>query len=126
MEDAGRIVGTGGHRRILREKKTVEAMLRIYCRGVHGGAGGLCAGCSGLLEYARARLDRCRYRELKPACGKCPVHCYKPSMRAKIIRVMRYSGPRMSWRHPALALYHFMDSRREVPEKPVFPRKQPS
>ena len=30
-------------------------------------------------------------------------------MREKIREVMRYAGPRMSYRHPLLAFYHFFD-----------------
>jgi hypothetical protein len=31
-------------------------------------------------------------------------------MRARIQTVMRYAGPRMLWRHPVLALRHFVRS----------------
>lgn len=97
------------HPRISREKHTVEAMLRIYCRDHHGAHGAICGECSELLNYARARLDRCRYQERKPTCGNCPIHCYKPSMKTKIVDVMKYSGPRMTLRHPYYALMHFLD-----------------
>jgi hypothetical protein len=43
------------------------------------------------------------------------MHCYKPAMREKIKDVMRYSGPRMSYRHPLLALFHFIDGFRKAP-----------
>jgi hypothetical protein len=43
------------------------------------------------------------------------MHCYKPAMREKIKDVMRYSGPRMSYRHPLLALFHFFDGFRKAP-----------
>lgn len=98
-----------GHPRITREKRTVEAMIGIYCRGRHGTNGVLCDDCAELLNYAYARLDRCRYAEKKPSCGNCPVHCYKPSMKGKIIDVMKYSGPRMTLHHPYYALMHFLD-----------------
>lgn len=105
-----------GHPRITREKRTVEAMLRIYCRDHHGTRGALCGECAELLEYAHARLDRCRFAGKKPTCGNCPVHCYKPSMKAKIVEVMRYSGPRMTLRHPYYALRHFLDGFVKAPE----------
>jgi hypothetical protein len=38
------------------------------------------------------------------------IHCYKPAMREKIKNVMRYSGPRVTFRHPILALFHVIDS----------------
>jgi predicted amidophosphoribosyltransferase len=99
-----------------RERRTIEAMVRIYCRGHHGLPGGdLCEGCRDLLDYAHARLGACRYQERKPTCGNCPRHCYKPSMKERVIRVMGYAGPRMTLRHPIMALMHLIDGLRPVP-----------
>lgn len=103
--------------RIRREKKVVAAMIAMHCRDHHGGAGTLCADCAALHEYAMARLDRCVYGAEKPACKKCPVHCYKPALREKIREVMRYAGPRMVREHPLMALQHLLDSRKEPPER---------
>ncbi len=104
-------------KRLARERKTVEAMIRIYCAGQHGTRGDLCADCEELLAYAHERLIKCRFGAEKPTCANCPVHCYKPTMRERIRAVMRYAGPRMSYRHPILTLYHFLDGRRKPPEK---------
>jgi len=112
--EACRTVNVG--RRISRERKTIAAMIEMYCRGKHGGTrrrsarGGLCAECAALLEYAKRRLDRCRFGEEKPTCGRCPAHCYRPVEKADIIDVMRYSGPRMIVRHPVLAIRHLRDA----------------
>ena len=38
--------------RLERERKTIEAMIVCYCRGVHGSKAGPCAECGELLEYA--------------------------------------------------------------------------
>lgn len=46
---------------------------------------------------------------MKPVCGKCKIHCYKPSMREKIKMVMRYSGPRMIYKHPVMLAKHAID-----------------
>ena len=89
-----------------REKRTLRAMLDIYCHDCHGTAGQLCAACAALEVYATRRLDRCPFGADKPTCAKCPIHCYQPAMREKIQMVMRYAGPRMLWRHPLLALFH--------------------
>ena len=51
--------------------------------------------------------------ETKTFCSKCKVHCYKPDMQKKIKEVMRFSGPRMLFYHPVLALRHFIESRKE-------------
>ncbi len=92
--------------RMAREKKTVAAMIRLYCRGHHGSQGELCPECREVTEYAMCRLDRCPFGEDKSTCAKCPIHCYKPAMRERIRRVMRYAGPRMMLRHPMLAIRH--------------------
>jgi predicted amidophosphoribosyltransferase len=97
--------------RIDRERRTVEAMIHLYCRKVHSRGDGLCAACQSLLEYAGARLLRCPFQEGKPVCVNCPVHCYRPDMRERIRKVMRYAGPRMLLRHPWLALRHLWDEK---------------
>ena len=94
------------HRRIRREEKTIEAMVEIYCRDKHGNGEPPCSICEELMAYAKARLAACPYQETKTACAKCPTHCYKPAMRDKVKGVMRYSGPKMTYLHPVLALFH--------------------
>lgn len=106
------------HPRIAREDKTIAAMIRMCCRDQHHTPKELCPDCHELLAYARDRLDRCPYQEGKTACARCPIHCYKPTMREKIRAVMRYAGPRMMYRHPILALYHLIDGRRTEPIEP--------
>jgi hypothetical protein len=96
---------------IQRERKTIEVMIRIYCQGQHASSGGICEICRGLLDYARERLSRCPFKDDKPVCADCTVHCYRPEMREQVSAVMRYAGPRMIWRHPFLALAHFMKQR---------------
>jgi hypothetical protein len=104
-------------RRIRREKRTVEAMVRLYCAGNHGVKAGMCDWCAELCAYALERLDRCPFREGKTTCAKCPVHCYRPAQREGIRVVMRYAGPRMLLRHPVLTLWHLIDGRREEPQR---------
>ena len=105
-------------RRIRREMKTVRRMIGMYCRDKHGGGGGLCGECGALWDYAERRVDRCPLRADKPACVDCPAHCYRPEMRERIRSVMRYAGPRMAWRHPALSIFHFLDRRRAGSGRP--------
>ena len=101
--------------RMVREAKTVEAMIALYCRAQHGSVDALCAECSELLDYARMRLDKCPYQESKTTCANCPTHCYQPAMRVKIRAVMRYAGPRMLLRHPLMVLMHLFDGLRKEP-----------
>lgn len=95
--------------RLRREWQTISAMARIYCRDHHQPGPGFCAECQALLDYAWARLDRCRFREKKPTCASCPVHCYQHEWREKVKTVMRQAGPKMVWRHPMLSFRHWMD-----------------
>jgi len=94
-----------------REKKTIAAMVALSCEDHHGGTP-YCDDCRGLLDYALARLDGCRFGEAKPVCAQCTVHCYRPAMRERVREVMRYAGPRMTLRHPVLAAAHLARSRR--------------
>lgn len=104
------------HPRKIREYRTIAAMIRIYCRAHHHAGAVPCQACSQLLDYADRRLDTCPFHEDKPVCNKCTVHCYSKSMRERVRAVMRFSGPRMLYRHPWLALRHLLDTRRPAPE----------
>lgn len=105
----------GRRPRLRRERRTIAAMLQIFCRDHHGGVGGLCSDCEGLRCYAFQRLDNCPFGEAKPACNHCEVHCYSQQMRERVREVMRYAGPRMVLRHPVLSVLHLVDERRPVP-----------
>jgi Nitrous oxide-stimulated promoter len=104
--------------RRVRELKTIEAMVRMYCRHHHGDAP-LCADCAALFDYARRRLQRCVFGDAKPTCAKCVVHCYSAEMREKVRIVMRWAGPRMLLRHPILGVSHLLDGRRPTPMLPA-------
>ncbi len=97
--------------RIAREKKTISAMVGIYCRGNHRTTT-ICEECRELLAYSVKKLDKCVFSEAKPTCAKCPVHCYGNEMRGRMRAVMRYSGPRMAYKHPILTVLHSIDVRR--------------
>lgn len=97
-----------------REKQTVSEMIALYCRKNHKTKrGALCDECRQLTEYAVMRSDRCPFMENKTFCSNCKVHCYAPEMREKIRKVMRYSGPRMIFHHPVMAIRHVIESKKE-------------
>jgi hypothetical protein len=103
-------------KRRAREFKIIETMLQMYCHAHHHPEkAALCPDCAGLHVYAQRRLERCVFGEAKPTCANCTVHCYKVSMRERIREVMRWSGPRMLWRHPVLAIWHMVDGRIPAP-----------
>jgi hypothetical protein len=106
------------HPRLRRERHTIRAMIGIYCRDFHGNRQDLCPDCTGLYGYAMQRLDKCVFKDEKPTCVNCAIHCYKKEQREKVRVVMRYAGPKMLFKHPILTLWHFIDGRRETPEIP--------
>ena len=77
-------------KRIKEEQRVVEQMIRLYCRKKEGN-NELCPGCQELLQYATARLERCKFGENKPTCKKCPIHCYRPQMKERMCKVMRWA-----------------------------------
>jgi len=102
--------------RLRRERQTLQAMFRLYCRTEHGqNDHTLCPECQELEDYALERLARCPFQADKPTCANCAVHCYKPEMRQRVRLVMRVAGPRMLLRHPILAVRHMLDGRRPTP-----------
>lgn len=101
------------HPRLVREEKTVDLMIAIYCRDHHHSNVDNCLSCTQLREYAQLRLAKCPYQERKTTCANCPTHCYRRSMREQIREVMRYAGPRMLWHHPLYAILHLMDGLRK-------------
>ena len=96
-----------------REKAVVSEMIALYCRRQHGRKNGLCPECTALNTYARQRSDKCPFMETKTFCSNCKVHCYKPEMREEIRTVMRFSGPRMIFRHPVMAVRHVLEVKKE-------------
>lgn len=91
------------------ELKTVRRMIEIYCEGHHDvKRGELCEECRALVEYAEARVEHCPHMEQKTFCSMCKTHCYAPTYREQIRKVMRYSGPRMLWRSPIMTIRHLL------------------
>lgn len=95
------------------EKRVVSEMIALYCHKHHGAKHGLCDDCAALEEYACSRSDHCPFMETKTFCANCRVHCYKSEMREKIREVMRFSGPRMLFVHPIMAIHHVISTKRE-------------
>lgn len=102
--------------RLRREHGTLVCMTRLYCRHHHDDpvGAGLCPECARLMDYARRRLEKCPYGTDKPTCARCPIHCYKPAQREAVRGIMRFAGPRMTWRHPLRSLVHLFDKLRQV------------
>ena len=95
------------------ELETIIAMTSIYCGDHHSQAE--CQSCAEFIEHAKQKLDRCVYGDKKPACKKCPIHCYKPDKREQARIIMRYSGPKMLFKHPLLAIKHLIKATKKFP-----------
>lgn len=95
-----------------KEKEIVKLMIEIYCHKKHH-IDGLCDECKELLEYSNMRTDKCPFMETKTFCSNCRVHCYRGDMKEKIKEVMHFSGPRMIFHHPVLAIKHMIESKKE-------------
>ncbi len=98
----------GYSNRIIREKKIVATMIKLYCKKNHNAKEQLCTECLELKEYTLKRLDGCKFGNNKTICGDCKIHCYQKDMKEKIIKIMRYSGPRMIIYHPIMAIEHLI------------------
>lgn len=94
--------------RIENEKAVVAKMIRLYYRRKLGLLEPSTEEME-LLSYAERRLTHCKFGEQKPACKRCPIHCYRSDMRAKIREVMRWAGPRMIIYDPIAAIKHILN-----------------
>lgn len=97
-----------------KEKKVSALMIELYCRRQHHTEkGALCSECANLENYVFTRIDHCPHIETKTFCSACQTHCYRKDMREKIRAVMRFSGPRMLFHHPVMAIRHVAVTIRE-------------
>jgi len=94
-----------------REIKTVRIMIEMFCKHHHH-RDELCEGCKKLSDYAQNKIRKCTFGANKPVCTECTIHCFKPAMRSQIREVMRFAGPRMTFKHPVLALHHLFRKNR--------------
>lgn len=89
--------------------RLVTEMIRLYYEKHDGDA-------QELIDYAAMRISKCPFMETKTFCSACKVHCYEKAKREQIRAVMRWSGPRMLFRHPILAIRHLIVERKQKKE----------
>ena len=113
-------------RALRRDLKVLANFIAVYCRHQHRDAAKhpialktldvhrvyrkalrLCPSCAKLLEYSFVKRTRCPY-DPKPACKKCPAHCYAPKYRAQIRGVMKVSGRRLVLRGRLDYIFHLL------------------
>lgn len=91
------------------EMRLVTEMIRLYYKKHDGDV-------QELIDYAAMRISKCPFMETKTFCSACKVHCYEKAKREQIRAVMRWSGPRMLFRHPILAIRHLIVERKQKKE----------
>ena len=83
-----------------REIKVVTLMIHLYCQHHDD------INEKELCDYASLRIQKCPMMATKTFCSQCQIHCYQKEKQEQIKKVMRYSGPRMIFYHPVLAIKH--------------------
>lgn len=97
--------------KIDKEKDIVKIMVMMYSKGHDKIPYEKNEELKKLYAYCQARLERCPYKEKKSFCSNCKIHCYEKNKRQQIKAVMKYSGPRMLFKHPILLIKHSMQRR---------------
>ena len=103
-------------RKIDYKKNMLLYMIKLYCRHNHKeyhknynktfGSKNICKECEEVYNYACERTSKCRFISTKTFCSACSSHCYKKDMREKIKNIMIFSGKRMIFYSPVIALKH--------------------
>lgn len=97
-----------------RDLKTLEAIGRIFCNAHHPDAdrdeAGLCPACRNTIDATFARTATCPNHQ-RSNCEDCAVKCQRGDAQARIKEIMRYSAPRMLFRHPLMTLEYLRKKR---------------
>lgn len=90
------------------ESKTIKLMIEMYCKKTHKTKQSLCENCASLLNYCYKRLEKCPFKDDKPFCANCNIHCYTKERRKEIVEVMMSIRFRMLLCHPILSIKHLV------------------
>ena len=91
----------------------MEVMIYLSCHGHKDSTP--CRECRQLLDYAKLRLESCRFGSEKPVCATCLFQCYESTRREQLQAVICRAGPRMTWRYPWLSVRYWLDGLRRAP-----------
>lgn len=98
--------------KIYKEKEVVNLMIDIYYKKKIKKDKSIESEKEDLKKYCAYRLSLCPFKDNKPFCSNCKIHCYNKVHKELIKKVMRFSGPRMLIYHPLLAIKHLIESRK--------------
>ena len=90
--------------KIYKEMEVVDLMIDIYYKKQIRLDEGKNVEKKDLMNYCHYRLSKCPFKDNKPFCSNCKIHCYDKIHQELIRKVMRYSGPRMMIYHPIIAI----------------------
>ena len=102
------------NKRLLRKTKTLRLMVQMYCERIHHHnhyQPKLCPECEETINYALEKSQKCPYKEKASVCETCKIHCYQKEKQEKMKKIMRFSGPKMIFHHPILAIWHLLDKK---------------
>lgn len=93
--------------KIDKDRRTLEAIGSIYCRGNHDAiekdAAGMCPECREAIEQTLARAASCPHGH-EGNCQDCETHCQRGEAQLRIKAIMKYAAPRMAFRHPIMTI----------------------
>ena len=102
-----RAMGTADDKagKVDKDRRTLEAIGQIYCTAHHADApkdaAGLCSSCRETVDRTLARTVACPNGH-EGNCQDCEIHCQRGEAQERIREMMRYSAPRMTFRHPLM------------------------
>ncbi len=101
------IIYTGSMSSTEKDRRTLQAIGRIYCQGNHAERGkdvaGMCSECGAAIEQTLARAEACPHGH-EGNCQDCATPCQRGEAQERIKAIMRYAAPRMLVRHPLMTL----------------------
>ncbi len=100
----------GNKMKKIKEKELITIMINLYNKKKFKQKQ-LTKEMQELLDYSYLRIENCPHRKKnlngeKPFCSCCSIQCYKADMRQNMVEVMKFSGPRILFSHPIVAIDH--------------------
>lgn len=97
--------------KINKEKDIVKTMIAMYSKGHDKVPFDENKEMQNLYAYCQLKLSKCPFKDKKKFCSNCTIHCYEITRRNQIKKVMKYSGPRMIFKHPILLIKHCLQKK---------------
>ena len=103
--------------RLDKDRRTLEAIGRIYCSAHHKetpkGKAGLCSSCRETIDRTLEHTTSCPFGH-EGNCQDCSIHCQRGEAQVRIREMMSYAAPRMAYRHPLMTFEYLRKKLRSV------------